>query len=156
MMFQSDTHLNLAPPVDSRGRPLPPSQTQEAGGSFVTRTQILTALAVSLGSMIVGYSSAWSSPAIADMMEAGSGLEVTEQAASWIGSLMPMTALAGGIVGGPLLEAMGRKRTILATAIPFVAAGLIVTYATGWQPLVHFTNSNGLITETAKNFPPFW
>ncbi len=56
---------------------------------------------------------------------------MTEQAASWIGSLMPMAALAGGVTGGPLLEAIGRKRTILATSIPFILASLIVTYATG-------------------------
>ncbi len=44
---------------------------------------------------------------------------------------MPLAALAGGILGGPLLEAIGRKSTILSTAIPFVLASLIVTYATG-------------------------
>ncbi len=36
----------------------------------------MASLAVSLGSMIVGFSSAWSSPAIASLMEPGSGLEV--------------------------------------------------------------------------------
>jgi len=74
-MFHSDTHLNLAPPVGPGGKALPPMQPS----SCITRTQILAALAVSLGSMIVGYSSAWSSPAIASMMEPGSGLELTEQ-----------------------------------------------------------------------------
>ncbi len=64
-MFHSDTHVDLALAA-------PP----KAPASVVTRTQILAALAVSLGSMIVGYSSAWSSPAIASLMEPGSGLEV--------------------------------------------------------------------------------
>ena len=44
--------------------------------AIITKTQILASVAVSLGSMIVGYSSAWSSPAIADLMEAGSHIEV--------------------------------------------------------------------------------
>ena len=45
--------------------------------------------------------------------------------------MLPLAALAGGIVGGPLLEALGRKITIIATAIPFMAAGLLVTFAQG-------------------------
>lgn len=39
---------------------------------------------------------------------------------SWIGSLMPLSALIGGIAGGPLIETIGRKTTILATAVPFI------------------------------------
>lgn len=39
---------------------------------------------------------------------------------SWIGSLMPLAALIGGMAGGPLIESIGRKTTILATGIPFI------------------------------------
>lgn len=38
----------------------------------------------------------------------------------WIGSLMPLSALIGGIAGGPLIEYIGRKKTILVTAFPFI------------------------------------
>ena len=55
--------------------------------------------------------------------------KVSKYEASWIGSLMPLAALAGGLIGGPLLEALGRKTTILFTAIPFMCAGLLVTFA---------------------------
>ena len=37
--------------------------------------------------------------------------------ASWIGSILPLAALVGGVAGGPLLEAFGRKITILATGM---------------------------------------
>ncbi len=43
--------------------------------------------------------------------------------------MLPLAALVGGIIGGPLLEALGRKTTIICTAIPFLAAGLLVTFA---------------------------
>ena len=79
--------------------------------------------------MIVGYSSAWSSPAIADLMMPESYIEVSKYQVSWIGSLMPFAALAGGLMGGSLLEFLGRKTTILCTAVPFIGAGLLVTYA---------------------------
>eukprot|EP00094_Tigriopus_californicus_P006177 TCALIF_05947-PA protein Name:"Similar to Tret1 Facilitated trehalose transporter Tret1 (Culex quinquefasciatus)" AED:0.06 eAED:0.06 QI:0/0.66/0.5/0.75/0.66/0.75/4/97/504 len=120
-MFRSDTHITLTQPG-----PEPPK-----GASCMTRTQLLASLAVSLGSMIVGYSSAWSSPAIASLMEPGSGIQVTQNEASWIGSLMPLAALAGGFTGGPLLESFGRKKTIMATALPFIGASLLVSYANG-------------------------
>lgn len=64
-------------------------------------------------------------------MEPGSGIQVTQNEASWIGSLMPLAALAGGFTGGPLLESFGRKKTIMATALPFIGASLLVSYANG-------------------------
>lgn len=33
---------------------------------------------------------------------------------------MPLAALAGGIMGGPLIEYLGRRSTILGTAVPFI------------------------------------
>ena len=56
-------------------------------------------------------------------------LQVSSYEASWIGSLMPLAGLVGSLMGGPLLEALGRKTTILLTAVPFVVAGLLVTFA---------------------------
>ena len=42
---------------------------------------------------------------------------------------MPLAALLGGLIGGSLLEALGRKTTILMTSIPFMCSGLLVTFA---------------------------
>ena len=81
-MFQSDTHIDLHQPEILQ---------DEAGkAQKITRTQILAALAVSMGSMIVGFSSAWSSPAIASLTQPESSLEVTSNEASWIGSMLPL------------------------------------------------------------------
>jgi facilitated trehalose transporter len=82
----------------------------------------MAAIAVSFGSLIVGLASAYTSPAIASMNEPNSTLfiELEGEEASWIGSLMPLGALVGGILGGTLVEKVGRKRTILGTAIPFI------------------------------------
>lgn len=43
---------------------------------------------------------------------------------------MPLAGLAGGICGGPLIEYLGRKNTILATAVPFIVAWLLIACAT--------------------------
>ena len=67
-MFQSDTHIDIYRP-----------RTSENGVEVetpVTKTQILAALAVSMGSMIVGFCSAWSSPAIDSLQRDTSRFEV--------------------------------------------------------------------------------
>ncbi|KAA5589593.1 sugar porter family MFS transporter, partial [Pseudomonas aeruginosa] len=46
--------------------------------------------------------------------------------ASWIGSLMPLAALAGGVIGGPLVDYLGRRRTILLIAPPFCVGWIVI------------------------------
>ena len=60
------------------------------------------------------------------MSEEGSTLRIPEhgEEASWIGSLMPLSALFGGILAGTLIELLGRKRTILSTALPLILGRL--------------------------------
>jgi facilitated trehalose transporter len=48
---------------------------------------------------------------------------------SWVGGIMPLAGLVGGISGGPLIEYLGRKNTILLTAPPFIAAWLLIACA---------------------------
>lgn len=42
---------------------------------------------------------------------------------------MPLVGLIGGIVGGPLIEYLGRKNTILFTSIPFIVSWLLIACA---------------------------
>ncbi len=42
---------------------------------------------------------------------------------------MPLAGLAGGIAGGPFIEYLGRRNTILATAIPFIVSWLLIALA---------------------------
>lgn len=42
---------------------------------------------------------------------------------------MPLAGLVGGVMGGPLIEYLGRKNTILATAVPFIIAWLLIALA---------------------------
>ncbi|XP_038120020.1 facilitated trehalose transporter Tret1 isoform X1 [Culex quinquefasciatus] len=94
-------------------------------------TQVLAALSVSLGSMVVGFSSAYTSPALVSMKDRNiTSFEVTDQSGSWVGGIMPLAGLVGGILGGPLIEYLGRKNTILATATPFIISWLLIACAT--------------------------
>lgn len=42
---------------------------------------------------------------------------------------MPLGGLAGGIAGGPLIDILGRKTTILATSLPFIVSWLLIACA---------------------------
>ncbi|XP_026826777.1 facilitated trehalose transporter Tret1 isoform X2 [Ooceraea biroi] len=103
---------------------------KEAKPSHKFATQILAALSVSLCSLMVGYSSSYTSPALVSMRaNDSSNFEVTKQMGMWIGSLMPLNALIGGIIGGPCIEYIGRRNTIIATAFPFIASWFFISLA---------------------------
>ncbi len=53
---------------------------------------------------------------------------------SWIGSLMPFSALIGGIIGGPLIESIGRRTTILSTALPFTICKYTAYRCNNFEP----------------------
>ncbi|KAJ9593350.1 hypothetical protein L9F63_015054, partial [Diploptera punctata] len=116
MLMRADTHINInVPGNEPRAK--------------CTSTQVLAAISVSLGSMVVGFASAYTSPALASMAKMNGTVQPTTQEASWIGSLMPLSALIGGILGGPLIEMFGRKTTIAATAVPFIISWLLIALA---------------------------
>lgn len=48
---------------------------------------------------------------------------------SWIASLMPLSALIGGLIGGQLIEFIGRKKTLIVTNTLFMAAWLLTAIA---------------------------
>ena len=59
--------------------------------------------------------------------------------------MLPLAALAGGFVGGPLLEVLGRKTTIMTTALPFMGAGKSLEYSTHFANFLCKWNQEGLI-----------
>ncbi|XP_063616758.1 facilitated trehalose transporter Tret1-like [Cydia splendana] len=89
-------------------------------------TQLVAAFAVSMGSLIVGFSSGYTSPAFDSMNKT---LSIDETQKSWIGGLMPLAALVGGIAGGPMIEMLGRRLTIMGTAIPFFLGWMLIANA---------------------------
>ncbi|XP_035443533.2 facilitated trehalose transporter Tret1 [Spodoptera frugiperda] len=90
-------------------------------------TQLLAAFAVSMGSLIVGFSSGYTSPALISM---NSTLHMTKEESTWVGGLMPLAALVGGIAGGPLIEGIGRRWTIMGMALPFFTGWILIGSAT--------------------------
>lgn len=118
--------------------PINPNEPNEESDSEFIRqkfryknigTQVIASLSVSLGSMIVGFMSAYTATATASMESGEAGITIDDEQASWIGSLMPLSALFGGILGGTFIEHLGRKHTILGTGLPFVLSWLLIAFA---------------------------
>ncbi|XP_001600172.1 facilitated trehalose transporter Tret1 [Nasonia vitripennis] len=118
ILMRADTHVNIEVPGN---QPV----------AKCTFSQVLAAFSVSLGSMVVGFASSYTSPAIVSMTNStlNPDFEVTKDASSWVGSIMPLSALFGGIAGGPLIEYIGRRNTILFTAFPFIISWLLIGLA---------------------------
>ncbi|XP_014234736.1 facilitated trehalose transporter Tret1-like isoform X2 [Trichogramma pretiosum] len=117
ILMRADTHVNIEVPGN-------------APVAKCTFSQVLAAFSVSLGSMVVGFASSYTSPALTTMKNENiTSFRVDEETGSWIGSLMPLSALFGGIAGGPLIEYIGRRNTILFTAFPFIFSWLLIGLA---------------------------
>ena len=91
--------------------------------------QIMASLVLAIAAMIEGYSSGYTSPALASMKHENSSIPIDSHQASWVGSLMPLNALIGGIVGGTIIEKFGRKFTIMATGLPYILCNQSSHYA---------------------------
>ncbi|XP_044757345.1 facilitated trehalose transporter Tret1-2 homolog [Coccinella septempunctata] len=91
-----------------------------------TFSQLITAVAVSLLSLVMGYATAYTSPAEASLrrdMYLGNG-EI-----SWIGGLLPLSAVFGGLLGGISIGYCGRKGTLFLINIIFLISWLLIYYA---------------------------
>lgn len=105
---------------------LPQSKKSQKVPLGEIKMQLVTAIAVSWVSMIIGYCSAYTSPA-SDSLK--TRFNIGDPEISWITSLMPLGALGGGMLGGTFIESLGRKWTILLTDIFFFVAFLINYFA---------------------------
>ncbi|XP_055551049.1 uncharacterized protein LOC129733305 isoform X2 [Wyeomyia smithii] len=98
-------------------------------------TQIIAALAVSIGPLAAGLGKGYSSPAIASLQELQirqrgnfSSFSVNDQQASWIASLSLLGALFGGMFGGVAMQ-YGRKRVLALMALPFSLSWILTVFA---------------------------
>ncbi|XP_018326010.1 facilitated trehalose transporter Tret1-like isoform X2 [Agrilus planipennis] len=114
VLLRADTHVSF-------------KLNDDAPKPKCTLSQVITALSVSLVSLIVGFVSAYTSPAEETLR---SEVGINKEQYSWVCGLMPLGALIGGLVGGQLIELTGRKTTISITNVLFVVSWAMVALAT--------------------------
>ncbi|XP_049547725.1 uncharacterized protein LOC125959039 [Anopheles darlingi] len=94
-------------------------------------TQIIAALAVSLGPLAAGLGKGYSSPAIDSLQDLRGNFthfSVNDQQVSWIASLSLLGALFGGMFGGLAMQ-FGRKRVLTLMSLPFSISWILTMFA---------------------------
>lgn len=89
--------------------------------------QFYVTIAVSMCAFCVGFALAFTSPALPSMLDPKvTSFAVTPQMGSWVGGIMPLAAMVGAILGGPMVNSLGRRLTILTSSVPFLLSYAII------------------------------
>ncbi|KAJ9573973.1 hypothetical protein L9F63_008631 [Diploptera punctata] len=111
--------------------------------------QYLAASLATLFAVCVGTVDAWSSPALPYLQEPDLLLQefnitnhtshhiITDDEASWIGSLAPLGALIGAIPAGYLANVLGRKLLLLLLTVPLLLGWVIIIIAQDSVPSLY-------------------
>ena len=92
-----------------------------------------------LAALSVGTLIGWSSP-VQPQLQTGNvslagndtrGLVLDEIEMSWVGSLLALGCLAGSIIGGFVIEALGRKLVLVTCSVPLLTGWILTAAAAG-------------------------
>ncbi|XP_040504860.1 solute carrier family 2, facilitated glucose transporter member 8 isoform X2 [Gallus gallus] len=90
----------------------------------------LATFAAVLGPLSFGFVLGYSSPAIPELRKIDNPkLRLDSNQASWFGSIVTLGAAAGGILGGYLVDKIGRKLSLMLCSIPFVSGYIVIISA---------------------------
>ncbi|XP_077005180.1 solute carrier family 2, facilitated glucose transporter member 6 [Tamandua tetradactyla] len=116
----------------------PPSQWQRARvGALQNRRVFLATFAAVLGNFSFGYALVYTSPVIPALERSlDLDLRLTEAQASWFGSVFTLGAAAGGLSAMVLNDLLGRKLSIMFSAVPSAAGYALMAGAHGFWMLL--------------------
>ena len=77
----------------------------------------------------VGTALAWTSPVLPQLEEKDSWLSITPEEGSWVGSLLALGAMLGALVSGPMADKLGRKKSLLFLAAPFLLSWVLIIFS---------------------------
>ncbi|KZC10962.1 Facilitated trehalose transporter Tret1-2 like protein, partial [Dufourea novaeangliae] len=81
----------------------------------------------------VGTALAWTSPVLPQLYLPDSFMVVTKDQGSWISSLLALGAIAGALPSGGMADKLGRKKSLLLLAVPFLLSwGMILIASQVW------------------------
>lgn len=81
----------------------------------------------------IGQFLGWPSPSLPKLMEdndAKHSIHLTTDEASWVASINTIGSIAGAIIYGFIVNLIGRKNTMLFTAVPSIISWLMIAFAT--------------------------
>ncbi|XP_050670795.1 facilitated trehalose transporter Tret1-like [Leptidea sinapis] len=91
--------------------------------------QYFIAGAVSLATATLGMSSAWTTPVMPKLLNNETDIDINHNQISWMLSLSPIGFMCGSLVTRFLCDTIGRRRSILASAVPMICGTIIAATA---------------------------
>jgi len=88
-----------------------------------------------MGALAAGCALTWSSPTLVKLEHGDTGMKITSDQSSWVGSLVTLGAAIGPILAGVLLDRLGRKSTILLSMILSAISWIIIGVVPGIMSL---------------------
>ncbi|KAL6423317.1 hypothetical protein ACFW04_010155 [Cataglyphis niger] len=119
----------------------------------------LAAVAGNLGMLTVGQYFGWASPSLPTLMEGKDKtypVRLTLEEASWVASLLMLGAMAGSINCTFIVNVIGRKYTMLLSAVPSIISWLMIAFATSSWELYISRFLAGLSTGLAHSATPMY
>ena len=99
---------------------------------YSKRKQVLATFCVTLGCLLNGAVIGYTSPAIPSMINNttsnvwGSNTPVSFQQTSWVTGILSIGCFIGCVIAGPIMERIGRKKSLMLVAGGFYALGFIL------------------------------
>ncbi|XP_074871199.1 solute carrier family 2, facilitated glucose transporter member 8 isoform X2 [Carettochelys insculpta] len=111
-----------------------PAERSPGRADFLSKVQnknlYLATFAAVLGPLSFGFVLGYSSPAIPGLKKINDpNLRLDTNEASWFGSVVTLGAAAGGILGGYIIDKIGRKLSLMLCSVPYVFGFTIITSA---------------------------
>ncbi|HEV7750520.1 MAG TPA: sugar porter family MFS transporter [Baekduia sp.] len=117
------------------------------------RTLVRWALAAALGGFVFGYELAVISGALL-FVRREFALNAFQQGA--LVSVLPLGAMAGGLLAGRVADALGRRRALILIAVAFVAATLVATVAPSYGVLLAARALTGVAVGAVSSTTPLY
>lgn len=94
------------------------------------RKMYFAAFSALLMAVAMGIAVGYSAPATYDMTtRPQSPIKPTKDDITWIGSVLAIGAMTGGLLAGPIADKIGRKTTLILNIIPFTAGWFSICFA---------------------------
>ncbi|XP_061460054.1 solute carrier family 2, facilitated glucose transporter member 8 isoform X4 [Rhineura floridana] len=107
-----------------------PSPLETYLSNVQNQNLFLATFAAVLGPLSFGFVLGYSSPAIPSLKESSNpDLRLEGSQASWFGSVVTLGAAAGGILGGYIVDKLGRKLSLMLCAVPYVFGFTVIILA---------------------------
>jgi len=120
---------------------------------YSKKKQVFATFCATLGCLLNGSVIGYTSPAIPSLVNNGTtsiwgrNTSVDYQQASWITGLLSIGCFVGCVMAGPIMERIGRRRTLMFIASGFYAGGFLFITLAGSAELIYcgrFLNGVGL------------